>query len=134
VLQIPGCRFIDLQYGDTGADRGDAEAATGIRVERLPDIDNTNDIDGLAALMAACDAVVSVSNTNAHLAAAQGKATFVLLSDARAVFWYWMKRGERTPLYGSARLFRKGIAQSWGDLAGGAVAPALAQYLDGLPG
>lgn len=134
VLALAGCRFIDLQYGDTSAERAEVEAALGVRVEHLDDIDNTNDIDGLAALMAACDAVVSVSNTNAHLAAAQGKATFVLLSDAGGVFWYWMKRGETTPVYASARLFRKSSGQSWSELAQTAVAPRLRGYLDGLPG
>src|SRR5690242_19434433 len=55
VLRLPGCRFVDLQYGDTRADREQLEAELGIRIEHLDDIDNTNDIDGLAALMAACD-------------------------------------------------------------------------------
>ena len=113
MLQIPDCQFVDLQYGETSRDRAEVEAATGIRVERVSGIDNTNDIDGLAALMAACDAVVSVSNTNAHLAAAQGKATYVLLSSASAVFWYWMRRGDSTPFYDNARLVRKQSGQSW---------------------
>lgn len=132
VLQIPNCQFVDLQYGETGADRAAAEAATGIRIERVSEIDNTNDIDGLAALMAACDAVVSVSNTNAHLAAAQGKATFVILSDAGALFCYWMKRGDTTPFYGSARLFRKQNGQTWPDLVAANVAPKLTEYLASL--
>jgi tetratricopeptide (TPR) repeat protein len=132
VLQLPGCRFVDLQYGDTRADREQVKAATGVSIEHLDDIDNTNDIDGLAALIAACDAVVTVSNTNAHLAAAQGKATFVLLSDA-GLFWYWMKRGSATPFYPSARLFRKTPEMQWPDLAATAVVPALTSYLAALP-
>jgi hypothetical protein len=75
---------------------------------------------------------VTVSNTNAHLAAAQGKATFVLLSDA-GLFWYWMKRGDRTPFYRDALLFRKKPEMSWTDLAATAVVPALKSYLDSLP-
>jgi hypothetical protein len=82
--------------------------------------------------MAACDAVVSVSNTNAHLAAAQGKATFVILSDAGALFCYWMKRGDTTPFYGSARLFRKQNGQTWPDLVAANVAPKLTEYLASL--
>src|SRR4029079_424938 len=55
LLRSPGCRFVDLQYGDTGAERAAVERELGVRVERLADIDNTNDLDGLAALMCACD-------------------------------------------------------------------------------
>src|SRR3569623_1750247 len=111
VLQLPDCRFVDLQYGDTGRARAEVEAAIGVHIEHVGDIDNTYNSDGLAALMAACDAVVTVSNTNAHLAAAQGKPTFVLLSDATGLIWYWMKRGGATPFYATAHLFRRTGAQ-----------------------
>jgi hypothetical protein len=133
VLRLSNCTFVDLQYGDTRKDREAVEAATGVHIEHIDDIDNTNDIDGLAALMAACDAVVSVSNTNAHLAAAQGRPVLLLLSDATGLIWYWMKRGESTPFYASARLFRRRSGQTWAELAASEVAPALNAYLDGLP-
>lgn len=132
VLRIPNCSFVDLQYGDTRTDRQRVETESGIHIHHVDDIDNTNDIDGLTALMAACDAVVSVSNTNAHLAAAQGKATFVLLSEA-GLFWYWMKRGDATPFYPSAKLFRKTSEMTWTDVAAKAVVPALKDHLDRLP-
>lgn len=133
ILQCPNCRFVDVQYGDTLADREQVEKETGVRVEHLADVDNTNDIDGVTALISACDAVVTISNTNAHLAAAQGKPTFLLLSDASGLHWYWMKRGDATPFYASARLFRKAHAQSWPELAATAVVPALIAYLNTLP-
>ena len=63
---------MDLQYGDTSAERAAVERETGIRIERL-DVDNTNDIDGLAALISACDLAVTVDNTTVHLAGALGK-------------------------------------------------------------
>jgi ADP-heptose:LPS heptosyltransferase len=50
----------------------------GIHIERIADVDNTNDLEGLAALMAACDAVVTVSNTTTHLAGALGVRTWVM--------------------------------------------------------
>src|SRR5262249_43916291 len=65
LLRLPNCRFVDLQYGETADERAALAHDLGITVERLPDIDNTNDLDGLAALMTACDAVVTVSNTTA---------------------------------------------------------------------
>src|SRR3569623_119502 len=30
VLRLPNCRFVDLQYGDTGRDRAEVEAETGV--------------------------------------------------------------------------------------------------------
>ena len=68
LLRLPGYRFVDLQYGDTIAEREEVERAFGVRVERLDDIDNTNDLDGLAPLMSACNAGLTVSSTTAHLA------------------------------------------------------------------
>ena len=72
LFRVPGIRFVDLQYGDTAAERDAAERELGVKVAHLDDVDNTNDIEGLAALLSACDAVVTVSNTTAHLAGALG--------------------------------------------------------------
>jgi tetratricopeptide (TPR) repeat protein len=117
MLRLPDCRFIDLQYGDTAAERAQLERELGIRVERLPDIDNTQDIDGLAALVAACDAVVTVSNTTAHLAGALGRPTWVLVPAGQARLWYWFKDGDASPWYPRVRLHRHKTGQSWADVA-----------------
>jgi len=73
LLRNPDFRFVDLQYGETSADRSSVAVDCGVQVLHLDDIDNTNDIDGLAALISACDAVITVSNTTAHLAGALGR-------------------------------------------------------------
>ena len=41
VLRLPGCRFVDLQYGDTAAEREAIQRELGVTVERLADIDTT---------------------------------------------------------------------------------------------
>ncbi|MBZ0147984.1 MAG: tetratricopeptide repeat protein, partial [Pseudorhodoplanes sp.] len=84
LLKLRNCRFVDLQYGDTSAERAAVARDIGIEVEHLDDIDNMNDIDGLAALITACDLVVTVSNTTAHLAGALGKETIVLVPFGQA--------------------------------------------------
>ena len=129
LLRLPNCRFIDLQYGDTQLERESLAKDSRISIEHLPDLDLTNDLDGLAALMSACDAVVTVSNTTAHFAAALGRPTYVLLSDGSGLIWYWMKRGDTTPFYAHARLFRKQDTQSWPDLVANDVVPRLSEYL-----
>jgi hypothetical protein len=120
ILRLPNCRFVDLQYGDTRAEREAVERELGIRVERLDDIDNTNDIDGLAALISACDAVVSVSNTTAHLAGALGTPTWTLVPHGHSRIWYWFKEGERSPWYPRVHVRRQANAQPWRDLAASA--------------
>ena len=98
LLSLPDCRFIDLQYGDTAEERREIEDKLGVKVERLEDIDNTKDIDGLAALITACDLVASVSNTNAHLAGALGTPAWVFVPFGHSKFWYWTKGKPRQPL------------------------------------
>jgi tetratricopeptide (TPR) repeat protein len=116
VLRLPNCRFVDLQYGDTAPDRADVERAIGVRVEHLDDIDNTRDIDGLAALIAACDVVVTVSNTTAHLAGALGRPTLVLVPLGRARHWYWFNDREDSPWYPHVHIRRQRSDQSWAQL------------------
>ena len=84
----PGVRLLDLQYGDTGAER-EAFARAGGRLERLEELDLFNDIDGLLAAIAACDVVVTTSNVTAHLAGAIGKRTLLVYLSARPPFHYW---------------------------------------------
>src|SRR5262249_60829923 len=97
LLRLPDCRFVDLQYGDTSEERAALARDLGIVVERLGDIDNTNDLDGLAALMTACDAVVTVSNTTAHLAGALGRPTFARVPHAAARICQWLYNRSHVP-------------------------------------
>ncbi len=115
VLRLPGCRFIDLQYGDTLAEREALKQARGLVVERLQDVDNTNDIDALAALITACDLVVTVSNTTAHLAGALGKPTMVFVPFGQARLWYWLHDRDDSPWYPHVRVKRQKQGQSWAD-------------------
>ena len=122
VLRLPGCQLIDLQYGDTLAEREALKQATGLVVERLEDVDNINDLDALAALITACDLVVTVSNTTAHLAGALGKPTIVFVPFGQARLWYWFHEGDDSPWYARVRLKRQAKGQSWADIAASAAA------------
>ena len=123
ILQIPGISFVDLQYGDTASERGEAEKVLGVHVQHLPEPDLFHDIDGVAALVAACDLVITVSNTTAHIAGALGIPTWVLLPRGNGKLWYW-GTAETTPWYPSARLFRQEAAGDWSGVIA-AVAAAL---------
>jgi ADP-heptose:LPS heptosyltransferase len=76
----------------------------------------TNDIDGLAALISACDAVVTVSNTTAHIAGALGKKTWVMPPYGYARIWYWVDHGGGNPWYPSASVRQQRPDRDWADL------------------
>ncbi len=128
VLQIPGVDFIDLQYGDTADERSALERQTGLTIRRLEDIDNKNDIDALAALINACDLVITVSNSTAHLAAALGKPVVILLAH-HTPLWYWHLDSMTSPWYPTATLLRQPVPGDWDTI----VATA-ARMLGGLHG
>lgn len=116
LLSLPETSFVDLQYGDTGSERAELQASHGLTVQKLDDIDNRDDIDGLAALISACDIVVTISNTTAHLAAALGKPTIILLSSSPKLLWYWHQDRNDSPWYPSAVLLRQAQVNRWADV------------------
>ena len=112
------------------AERDVVERELGVKVVHLDDIDNTNDIDGLGALLSACDAVVTVSNTTAHLAGALGRPTWVFVPYGFGRMWYWFKDVKQSPWYPKAEVMPQGKDQSWGDLVSMAM-PEIMQLLRG---
>ncbi|MDF3036828.1 MAG: hypothetical protein K0S28_2102, partial [Paucimonas sp.] len=116
VLQVPGVRFVDLQYDGTAAERDAVEASLGVHIEHIPDLDLRQDIDGVVALAAACDLVISVSNTTVHLAAGAGRPTWILVPAFTGNLWYWTRGMDRTPWYPTATIFRQTQRGVWDDV------------------
>ena len=114
LTKIPGLRFVDLQYGDTGLERQAFEAATGTPLIHDDDIDQMADLDAFAAQVAALDLVISVSNTTVHIAGAMAVPTWVLLN--AAPLSCWKRDGDASPWYPSVRLFRQTQAGEWTDV------------------
>jgi hypothetical protein len=112
LLKVQGVDFINLQYGDTLAERRRSKDRTGIEIIQAEGLDTKNDIDNLAALISACDVVITVSNSTAHLAAALGKPTLVLLAH-HTPLWYWHLEAATTPWYPSVTLLRQQITGDW---------------------
>jgi ADP-heptose:LPS heptosyltransferase len=57
------------------------------------------------------DLVISVDTSEAHLAGALGKPTWILLPYAPD--WRWMLDRDDSPWYPSAKLYRQGNNRSW---------------------
>lgn len=112
VLQTLDAQWVSLQYGDTVADRRWL-AAAGVSLHHDPEIDGMQDLDGFAAQVASLDAVVSVSNTAAHMAGALGRPCLLLLPAGRGRLWYWPATGGTTPWYDSLRILRQPAPGDW---------------------
>lgn len=72
VLTQPGIRVVSLQYAADEAEIVTAEEALGVSIIRWTDLDTTNDLDGLAALMTALDLVITAPTSVGELAGALG--------------------------------------------------------------
>ena len=113
LLATPGTVFVNLQYGDVAAELEALRGRTGLRIHRIEGLDVREDIDGLAALIDVCDAVVTVSNVTVHLAGALGKRGAVLVPHAKGRPWYWHQGDERSLWYPSLRLLCQDDPRDW---------------------
>lgn len=67
-----------------------------------------------AAVIQSCDLIITSATTTAHLAAAMGKPTWILLN--KVPDWRWGLRGDTTFWYPTARLFRQQEHGNWNDV------------------
>ena len=105
ILSNPKCDFINLQFGKFDEELLHLKSNHGISIRTIKDIDNYNDIEGLAALINCLDLVITIQNSTAHLSGALGKNTWLMLvNNAR---WHWLKNESKfkCPCHGSG--FRK---------------------------
>jgi tetratricopeptide (TPR) repeat protein len=114
ILRTPGLRFVSLQYGEHRAEIEQLREQHGIEILQHPEIDNFRDLDGHAALIRACDLVVSVCNATAHLAGAQGVPGYILAPRGKSLIWYWANRQNGHSLwYPTLELFEQAPTLSW---------------------
>jgi hypothetical protein len=111
LLDGPDTQLISLQYGDVSEEILQLRSDSGIQVTEVEQVDNRNDIDGLAALIMACDQVVSIDNATVHLAGALGADTKVLLPFNRD--WRWGIEQSSSYWYKSLTLYRQDRPNDW---------------------
>ena len=74
------------------------------------------DLDAFAAQVAALDAVVTISNTTAHMAGGLGVTTLLMLDTIP--IWYWRMEREDSPWDSSLKLFRQRRPSDWAEVIG----------------
>ena len=107
--------WINLQHGPARDQLGSA-------VWTDPEMDPGGDFEPLAAQIAALDMMVSASNGTAHVAAALGRPTFLILPKVLGRHWYWFPDRETNPWYPSARTFVQDRDGVWDDAVARAAA------------
>jgi hypothetical protein len=121
---IVSVSLLSLQHGEVDAEIGAAQSATGRIIHRGPP--NRADLDDIAAATCACDAVLTVCSTQAHLTGALGQTGLVLVPSNPN--WRYGAAGSRTPWYGSLTLVRQQALGDW-NVALGQAADWLAKQL-----
>ena len=114
VFEVPGVRFVNLQYGPQSGEAAFAREHFGIALDDGTDCDPLQDLDDFTAKLAALDLVISVDNSTVHLAAAVGRPVWTLLPFCSD--WRWMVEGATAPWYPSMRLHRCRTLHGWTEL------------------
>ncbi|MDX2221973.1 MAG: tetratricopeptide repeat protein [Rhodospirillaceae bacterium] len=109
-LVSPGAWFVNLQYGEVAADLAAARERLGVEVYQDPEIDSGGDLDDFFAQVAACDLVISTSNTTVHVAGSQNVPCWVVLPRGVGSLWYWFLDRSDSPWYPSVKLYRQASA------------------------
>ena len=110
ILDLPGCDFFSLQYGDPSAEIAKANAALASPIRQFPAAE-IDDFDDLAGLVANLDLVISVQTALVHLTGALGAPGLAMIPATPE--WRYLERGETIPWYGSIRLLRQTPAGGW---------------------
>lgn len=89
LFEIPGVRFVNLQYDDCSDELAWVEGRFPGKLLHFPELDQYNDLDGVAALMANLDLVIAPCTTVLELAGALGRPAFLLSNSSEL---HWRKR------------------------------------------
>ena len=103
----PDIEYVSLQKDLRDEDRVSLEANPAIRnhAEQFRDFSDT------AAVCEIVDLVISVDTSVAHLSAALGRVTWIVLPFTPD--WRWLLNRDDTPWYPTARLYRQDRASDW---------------------
>jgi tetratricopeptide (TPR) repeat protein/ADP-heptose:LPS heptosyltransferase len=89
ILLLDGIDFFNIQYTCEDIEVSEFENKFNKKINKNNSFNAFDDLFELTEFIKSCDFVISVSNTNAHLAASTGIPTYLLLPKTRGKYWYW---------------------------------------------
>lgn len=113
ILKMNDINFINLQYGDVGNEIMSANSQWQTSIQIVEDVDLYQDIEGLQCIIEACDIIITISNTTAHIAGVCGKETLLLLPVGNSRLWYWHDIDGISLWYPSIRVFKQENLGDW---------------------
>jgi len=114
LLKNKNIEFINLQYGNVQQDLNYIKDKFQTNILDTSDIDNFSDMEGLASLISLCDIIVTSSNSNAHLAGALGKETYLIIPKTGSLMWYWEHQiNQVSQWYKSINIFKQKELYLW---------------------
>ncbi len=112
LLSVPDCHFVSLQHHADADDIARFCQQHGCRITVDVTVDPLADAEGLAALIAAMDEVVTIDNSNVHLAGALGVPTLLLLPKGCNYRWPVLEN-EATLWYSCVTALRQSDLLDW---------------------
>jgi tetratricopeptide (TPR) repeat protein len=113
IISMKNFHFIDLNYLEIDPKLLNIILENQLNFEKLQNVDNLEDIDGLASIIDACDIIVTISNVTAHIAGALGKKTCLLMPYSAGKNWYWHEDDDFSLWYPSIRIYRQNKDNDW---------------------
>lgn len=113
ILQTAGVKFVNLQYGNVEEEINETNRALNAPIHTIADLDRFNDIEGMLALIKACDVVITTSNVTAHLAGSIGKKALILVPYSKGRLWYWHQNDGPSAWYPTLELTSQDRLESW---------------------
>lgn len=128
LADLPGIAFHSLQHEVRPGDLADLTARPAI----VREIEKAVDFADTAALIARLDLVIAVDTGTAHLAAAMGKPTWLIVHITPD--WRWLTERSDSPWYPSIRIFRVTPAEWRDNPDSNGWAPVLERVAEALQG
>jgi len=112
ILSVSGCHFIALQHNVLPLEIKNFCTENRYNIT-VPQFDVVQDTEGLVTLTAAMDEVITIDNSNAHLAGALGVPTTLLLPKGCDFRWPVLQDGVDTLWYSSVKVERQETPMDW---------------------
>ena len=116
ILRNDEIEFVNLQFSYDKNEVENMEKKLKKEIFTNHEIDCYSDIEGVATLINSCDLVITISNSNAHIAGKLGINTFLLLPFSDGKLWYWGTNDDKQiPWYPAITPIRCKNQNDWDD-------------------